>query len=127
MVLAWLAAILALFLTLVAGDPPSRLFGAVATVGFTLAGLFGTRARPRLAVDDAGLTIRGLTGAAHWSWAQVHRMRVVRHRRLGREIPMLEIDTVAEDGSERLTVLGRIDLDAAPEDVLTAIHTLRGL
>lgn len=123
----WATAAVALVLAVLAADPPGRLFGAVAAVGVGAAALFGTIARPRLAVDDTGVTVRGLTGNRHWPWSRVHRLRVVTHRRLGREVPMLEVDAIAEDGTEQLTVLGRIDLDAHPEDVLSTIHTLRGL
>lgn len=123
----WAAAAVALVMTTLAGDSPSRLFGAVATIGLAAAALFGTLARPRLAVDDTGVSVRGLTGTRHWPWARVHRLRIVAHRRLGREVSMLEVDAVAEDGTEHLTVLGRIDLDADPHDVLTTIQSLRGL
>lgn len=126
-VVGWLAAAVALVLTVLATDSAGRLFGAVATVGLGAGALFGTIARPRLAVDGAGVTVRGLASSRHWPWGRVHRLRVVRHRRLGREIPMLELDALAEDGSEQLVVLGRIDLDADPEDVLTTIRSLRGL
>jgi hypothetical protein len=126
-VVGWAAAAIALLLTLTVDDGPSRLFGIVATLGLAAAAVFGTVARPRLAVDESGVTVRGLTGARHWPWSRVHRLRVVRHRRLGRDVPMLEVDALTEDGAEQLTVLGRIDLDADPDDVLTTIQTLRGL
>lgn len=125
--LGWTAAVIALLLTLTVDDAPSRLFGIVATIGIAAGAVFGTVARPRLAVDESGITVRGLTGSRHWRWSQVHRLRVVRHRRLGREVPMLEVDALADDGTEQLTVLGRIDLDADPDDVLATIHSLRGL
>jgi Bacterial PH domain len=126
-VLGWVAALAALLLTAFAGDAPGRLLGVIATLGLALAALFGTVARPRLLVDGEGVAVRGLLGRRHWPWSRVHRMRVTRHRRLGREIAMLELDAVEPDGSEHLVVLGRLDLNATPEDVLATIHTLRGL
>jgi hypothetical protein len=126
-VVGWSAAAVAVVLTVLADHPPSRLLGVVATVGLAAAALFGMLARPRLTVDDTGVTVHGLTGARHWPWARVHRLRVVAHRRLGREVSMLELDALDEDGTEHLVVLGRIDLDADPHDVLAVIHSVRGL
>jgi hypothetical protein len=123
----WLSAAVAGLLAALAGDPPGRLLGALATVVLVAAALFGTVARPRLTVDDTGVAVRGLVTTRRWSWAHVHRLRVVRHRRLGREAPMLELDAVEPDGTERLVVLGRLDLGAHPEDVLAAVHAARGL
>ena len=109
-VLGWLSAVVAGLLTALAGDPPGRLLGVLATAVLAAAALFGTVARPRLSVDEAGVAVRGLASTRRWAWAQVHRLRVVRHRRLGREVPMLELD-----------------LGAHPEDVLAAVHAARGL
>jgi hypothetical protein len=126
-VTGWLAAAVALLLAAFAGDAPGRLLGVVATLGLALAALFGTVARPRLLVDEEGVAVRGLLGPRRWPWSRVHRMRIAHHRRLGREVAMLELDALDPDGSEHLIVLGRLDLNAAPEDVLTAVHALRGL
>jgi len=123
----WLAALVALLLTGFSDDPVGRLFGAVATVVLASAALFGTAARPRLSVDASGIAVRGLLGVRRWPWSRVHRLRVVNHRRLGREIPALELDGIDEDGSEQLVVLGRLDLNAHPEDVLGEVLAVRGL
>jgi hypothetical protein len=40
---------------------------------------------------------------------------------------MLELDAIDDDGSERLVVLGRLDLGAHPDEVLAAVHAARGL
>jgi len=117
----WLAAAVALALAVVADDPPGRLFGGVAAAVLGAAALFGTVARPRLAIDDDGVAVRGLLGTRRWPWAQVRRLHVVRHNRLGREIPMLELDAVDPDGTERLVVFGRLDLGVHPEDVAAAL------
>jgi hypothetical protein len=124
-VVAWLGAAVALVLLLLTDDAPGRLLAAVATLGLAAIGLFGSVARPRLAVDEERVTVRGLTGKRSWPWQQVHRVRVVRHRRLGRDIPMLELDVL--NGEERLIVLGRFDLNADPDDVHEQIRELRGL
>lgn len=134
-VLAWLAAAVAVAWFLLAGDAPGRLLAAVGTIGLVATALFGSLARPRLSVNSERVTVRGLTGTRAWSWHQVGRIRVVRHRRLGREIPMLELDvtdtelrnTGRDEPSQRLIVLGRLDLNADPDDVLDAIQRIRGL
>lgn len=123
----WCGTLVAALLSVVTDDPPGRVLGAVAACGLALAALFGTVARPRLLVDSEGVAVRGLLGVRRWPWSRVHRLRVAHHRRLGREVGMLELDALDPDGSERLVVLGRLDLDAAPEDVLAAVHALRGL
>lgn len=126
-VLGWLAAVVALALAVLTDDPPARLLGVVAALVLAAAALFATVARPRFAVDAAGVAVRSLLGVRRWPWARVHRLRVVRHRRLGREVAMLELDAIDDDGSERLVVLGRLDLGAHPDEVLAAVHAARGL
>lgn len=127
MAAGWVAAALALSFVLLTDDAPSKLFAAVATVGLAVGAVFGTVARPRFAVDHDGVSVRGVTGVRRWPWSGVHRLRVVRHRRLGRDVAMLELDAVDQDGTERLVVLGRLDLDAHPDDVLAEVQSLRGL
>jgi hypothetical protein len=133
-VLAWVAAAIAVVWLLFLDDAPGRLIAGTATLGLALAAAFGTVARPRLAVDDQRIAVRSLFGTRQWPWRQVRRVRVVRHRRLGRDIPMLELDVLDEvdptepDGTvERLIVLGRLDLNADPDDVLESIQHARGL
>jgi hypothetical protein len=128
-VLAWLvaagAAAWCVALWTSGADPAGRLLAGVAAVGATVAALFGTRARPRLRADPDGLTVGGLFGSRHHPWPFVAQIRVLRVRRLGRETSLLEVDTVAADGSERLLVFGRLDLAADPEDVAPRLHALR--
>lgn len=124
--MAWSGAVVALLLALVTGDPRGRLMAIVAAVGLVAYAVFASIARPRLVVDASGLTVRGLGGPRHYRWAHVERVRVMRHRRFGREIAQLEIDATDDDGAERLIVLGRLDLDAMPDDVLDAISAARG-
>ena len=126
-VVCWLATAVALVLALLTDDAPGRVLGAVAAAGLAAAALFGTVARPRFAVDESGVAVRSLLGVRHWPWARVHRLRVVRYRRLGREMPMLELDAVDDDGSERLVVLGWFDLGEHPDEVLAEVQAARGL
>jgi hypothetical protein len=128
--LAWIGAAaaaswLALRVTLGATDPAGYLFAVVCTAGLGLAALFGTRARPRLRADADGLTVGGLLRDRHHPWPLVRDVRVRRVRRLGRETSRLELDAVTAAGDERLTVFGRLDLDADPEDVAGEIAAVR--
>jgi len=127
--LAWVitaaAALWTVATWLTSADPAGGLIAAVATVGAGLAALFGTRARPRLKADADGVTVGGLLGSRHHPWPLVQGVRVLRVRRLGRESSLLELDTVAADGSERLYVFGRLDLAADPEDVAPALASVR--
>jgi hypothetical protein len=126
---AWLltvgAAAWCVTLWITGADPAGRLLAGVAAAGACLAALFGTFARPRLRADPDGLTVGGLFRARHHPWPFVAEVRVLRVRRLGRESSLLEVDTVAADGSERMLVFGRLDLAADPEDVAPRLRALR--
>ena len=128
-VLAWLVAVAAAAwcaaLWWTAADPAGGLLAAVAALGAALTALFGTRARPRLRADPDGLTVGGLLRSRHHPWPFVIGVRVLRVRRLGRESSLLEVDTVAADGTEQLLVFGRLDLAADPEDVAPQLLALR--
>lgn len=111
-----------------AKDGPSRLLIGLAALGLlALAGL-GFRQRPRLAVipgSSPRLVVRSLVGPTEYTPAQILRVRIARYRRLGRRMPMLEID-VTHHGEERLLIFGRWDLGAHPEDVYDTL-TRNGL
>lgn len=116
---AWaLAAVLALAAFL-ADDNAGRLLLGLAAVLVGYLAAFGSVARPRLAVDDTGMTVRGLTGSRHLPWHQV-KVKLTRTRRLGRETSSLELDA-----EEHLFVLTRLDLGADPEEVAEVLHALR--
>jgi hypothetical protein len=113
-------------LGLVAGlstDPPARVL--VGLAGVLLLGLaaLGWRQRPRLSIVTGRpprLIVRGLFGPVEYRPDEITRARVVRFRRLGRQVPNLEID-VERDGTERLLIFGRWDLGTPPEDVFDAL------
>lgn len=106
-------------------DRTGQLMAGLATVGMLAWAVFGTRARPRLQADAGGVTIGGLMRARHHPWPLVADVRVTRLRRWGRESRLLEIETRTADGAERLLVLGRLDLDADPRDVLDELLARR--
>jgi hypothetical protein len=122
-VLAWALAVAAGSWALFADDPPGRvLLGAVALL-LAGTGVFTLVARPRLAADNEGIAVRGLTGTRRWTWAEAN-VRLVRIRRLGRETSTLEVDAENAD-PPALVVLGRFDLGTDPEDVVEALIELR--
>ena len=117
--IGWVGAVGAGAWAFLADDRPGRVLLAVATIVLAVAGLFGTVARPRLTADAAGITVRGLTGRRRWDWADVN-VRLVRARRLGRDVPLGELDADPD-----LIVLGWLDLGTDPVDVIDAIRALR--
>ena len=124
-ILAVAAAVWCVALWLSGADAPGRLLAVVTTSGLLGWGVYGLRARPRLQADPDGVTVRGWGPPRHFPWPLVENVRVVRHRRLGRESSLLEIDATRADGTERLLLFGRFDLAADPEDVLLELAALR--
>jgi hypothetical protein len=129
-VVGWVAAVAALaWCVLGSADPAGRLLGGVAALVLTVAALFGTLARPRLAADHSGLRVRGFGGTASYGWPQISRLRLVHTRRFGRNVPTLEIEVwaggpeAAQD--ERLLVFGWLELGADPRDVADDLRAVR--
>jgi hypothetical protein len=106
-------------------DPAGLLLAAVTTAGLGVAALFGTRARPRLAVGPDGLSVGGLAGTRHHPWERVRDVRVLHLRRFGRDTALLEVDVVTAEGDEQLIVFGRLDLGDDPVDVAAAVLAAR--
>ncbi|MFC9994471.1 PH domain-containing protein [Nocardia sp. NPDC127526] len=109
----------------VSNDPPAKLLIGLAAAGVLFLAFMGARQRPRLAIEPgepAQLVVRGLTGPQRYTADQVMRARVVHYRRLGRRLPMLEMD-VDHDGAEKLLIFGRWDLGTRPEEVLDTLRT----
>jgi hypothetical protein len=98
-------------------DLPGRLLAGVAAVGLlTFAGM-AWRARPKLAITDAGLAIRGWWHTQVLTRADIKLIRITEFRRIGRRTRLLEVDT--HDG--RLMVFTRWDLGTDPVTVLDAL------
>ncbi len=111
-------------------DPAGALLLGVAAAVAAANAVLGWVRRPRLSVVDDGpsgtaaqLRIRDLRGSHGYARDDLERVRVLRYPRLGRRIPMLEIE-VREP--ERLVVLSWWDLGTHPDDVLDAL-TVHGL
>jgi hypothetical protein len=120
-VIGWVAAAAALaWCVFGALDAPGRLFFGVTAAVLGFAALYGTRARPRLEADRHGVRMRGLLRKTSHPWSRVDRVAVVRTRRMGREVPALEIDA-----ADQLHIFGRLDLGEDPRDVADALDRLR--
>ncbi|NNH73957.1 PH domain-containing protein [Nocardia uniformis] len=106
-------------------DSAGRLLIGLAALALLVMAGVGLRQRPRLAIEPGTadpIVVRGVSGPKRYTPQQVIRARVVNYRRLGRKMPMLELD-VNDDGDERLLIFGRWDLGAHPEDVLESLRT----
>ncbi|MET7769271.1 PH domain-containing protein [Nocardia sp. NPDC005366] len=105
-------------------DNAGRLLIALAALGLFGLAVLGFRQRPRLAVvpgSNPRLVVRNLIGPTEYAPSQIVRVRMVGYRRLGRKMPMLEIDVREHDGAEHLLIFGRWDLGTHPEDVFDAL------
>jgi len=105
-------------------DLQGRLLSGLAGGALLLAAAIGSLARPRLAADTDGIQTSGMTGTHRYPWSWVQRVYVLRTRRFGREIPMLEIEITDSDGDERLLVFGWLELGADPDEVSDQLNRL---
>ena len=110
--------LLALASVTVVTDSPGRLLGGVAAVGLLAFATMSWRARPKLAITDDGLVVRGWFGSRTLGRADVAKVRITEFRRIGRKVRLLEIDTAPDD---RLLVFTRWDVGTDPLDVLDAL------
>ena len=116
----WVAAQLVLGAVLLAITPLVDAPGALLVVPAGVAALgFGLRdlaLSPVLTADEAGITVVEGVRRTAAPWRDVTRLRVVRDRRT----PLLELEL-----GDRLVVLSRRRLGAAPDDVLAELQQLR--
>ncbi len=120
------AGAVATLLAVLAADSSGRLLLGLAATGLLGAATLGALLRPRLAADAQGLAVRGPTGTVRLQWGEIEVVEVVRTRRLGRTVPVLEIspyDTPDRVGA--LLVLTRVELGADPRDVLDRLLAVR--
>lgn len=96
----------------------------VTLVGALVLGFYAVRdlvAPVRLTADGSGLTvISGYRRRRRIEWAQIERIRVDEHSRLGLRSEMLEIDA-----GESLHLLSTYDLNAPVNEVAEALTELR--
>lgn len=120
---AWALAAVALLAAALSSEATTRLLLGTATAFLAALAAYGTVLRPRLAVDDTGLTVRTVTGPRHLPWHEV-KVKLAHTRRLGREVTTLELDWERGE-DEQLYVLTTADLGTDPRDVADVLHALR--
>ena len=101
-------------------DAPGRILGAVAGLGLLALAGSDLLWRPRLAVDDGGLSVHAPGRRRSVPWDEVTDIRVDQRRHLGLTNRMLEIDT-----GDDLIVLGRRSLGTDPREVAATLAALR--
>ena len=98
-------------------DAPGRLLVGIAAAGLVVFARQSWRARPKLAISDDGLVIRGWWRTNVLRHSDIKIIRITEFRRLARKVRLLEIDTT----DDRLMVFTRWDLGTDPLDVLDAL------
>ncbi len=98
-------------------DAPGRILVGIAAVGLLVFASLSWRARPKLAISDDGLVIRGWSRTNLLRRGDIKIIRITEFRRLARKVRLLEVDTT--DG--RLLVFTRWDLGTDPLNVLDAL------
>ena len=98
-------------------DAPGRILLGIAAVGLILFASLSWRARPKLAISDDGLVIRGWSRTYLLPRSDIKIVHITEFRRLARKIRLLEIDTA----DDRLFVFTRWDLGTDPLNVLDAL------
>jgi Bacterial PH domain len=98
-------------------DRPAQVMAAVAAAGLLLFAGFSWRARPKLAITNDGLVVRGWLRTQKLRHADISLIRITEFGRYGRKVRMLEVETV--DGG--LLILSRWDLGTDPLHVLDAL------
>jgi hypothetical protein len=103
-------------------DAPGRILAIIAAAGLLVFAILSWRARPKLAIDDGALVIRGALRTHRLTEPEITLIRITEFRRIARKVRLLEIDT----HDDRLFVLTRWDLGTDPLEVLDAL-TAAGL
>jgi hypothetical protein len=98
-------------------DAPGRILVGIAAVGLILFASQSWRARPKLAIGDDGLVVRGWWRTRVLRRADIKLIRITEFRRIARTVRLLEIDTT----DDRLLVFTRWDLGTDPLRVLDAL------
>ena len=98
-------------------DVPGRILVGIAAVGLVVFASLSWRTRPKLAIRDDGLVIRGWWRTNLLRRSDIKLIRITEFRRMARKMRLLEIDT----SDDRLFVLTRWDLGTDPLDVLDAL------
>lgn len=113
-------------------DAAGKFLVTVGAIGLWIIAALAAYQRPRLwidATDPAGdrLAVTRLSGVQYFRREEIARIVVMKYPRLGRRVPMLEVDVRrAGEDDDRLMIFGRWDLGTDPTGVYDAL-VLRGL
>ncbi|MGU3652955.1 PH domain-containing protein [Mycolicibacterium sp. A43C] len=100
-------------------DLPGRVLGIVAAAGLVLFATVSWRARPKLAITETGLQVRGWVSTRVIPRDEITQIRITEFRRLARKQRLLEIDTT----DDRLYIFTRWDLGTSPVEVLEVLRS----
>ncbi|SNT14744.1 PH domain-containing protein [Rhodococcoides kyotonense] len=104
-------------------DPAGRFLVTAAALGLWIISGSAAFQRPRLWINDGSLSMKRLTGVRTYRPDEIKRVKLVRYPRLGRRVPMLELDVQrAGDDDDRLVIFGRWDLGTNPQDAYDALE-----
>lgn len=106
-------------------DAAGTFLVGLAAVGMWIIAALAAAQRPRLAIThDGTLVMKRLGGLRIYTRNDIVRVKIVKYPRLGRRVPMLELDIrpPGED-DDRLIIFGRWDLGTDPRDVYDALET----
>lgn len=109
--------VMAIACVTVVTDPPGRILTGVAAVGLLAYATMSWRARPKLAITEQGVAVRGWWRTQVLTAPDIELIRITEFRRLARKVRLLEIETV----DDRLMVFTRWDLGTDPLRVLDAL------
>ena len=98
-------------------DAPGRIIGGIAAAGLILFAGLTWRARPKLAITEDGLVLRGWFRTQLLRRPDIKIIRITEFRRYARKVRLLEVET--KDGG--LVIFSRWDLGADPLDVLDTL------
>ncbi|MGU3436316.1 PH domain-containing protein [Actinomycetes bacterium M1A6_2h] len=100
-------------------DAAGRFLMGLAALALAVLALLAGVQRPRLTLDGDELVVKSLRGVRSYNRADIERVRIVPYPRMGRRVPMLEIDIEAPE--ERLIIFGRWDLGEDPRGVFDVL------
>lgn len=106
----------------VGNDPVGWFLLGLAAVILAVIAVTGYLVRPRLALlpgPEPRIAVRTLFSRHECSVGQIYQLRVVKYPRMGRRVPILEIDV--REPEERLLLLTRWDLGMNPDLVFRAL------
>jgi hypothetical protein len=98
-------------------DAPGRILVGIAAAGLLVFASLSWRARPKLAISDDGLLIRGWSRTNLLRRSDIKIIRITEFSRIARKVRLLEIDTT----DDRLMVFTRWDLGTDPLNVLDVL------